>query len=255
MDLSETFTPFLKELTDASAQIIRRYFLQDSLQVETKGDQTPVTLADRESEEIMRKMINDRFPEHGIVGEEYGTEGGDREFVWVLDPVDGTRTFAAGVPLFGTLICLKHNGQPILGAINQPILNQLLIGNGETTWLNDKPVRVRPAPALEKSVLLTTDTRRFEKIKDGQRWDKLAKSVELYRTWGDCYGYLLVATGWADIMVDPIVAEWDFFPMIPIIRGAGGVITDYEGRDPVKGNSVIAAHPDLHQKVLGILHG
>lgn len=244
----------MKELAATSAAVINPYFRQDSLHVETKGDQTPVTKADRESEEVMRKLINDRFPEHGIIGEEFGVEGGDREFVWVLDPVDGTRTFAAGVPLFGTLICLKQNGQPILGAIHQPILKQLLIGDGKGAWLNDKRVQVRPSPALEKSVLLTTDSRRFDQLKNGKRWNQLAGSVELYRTWGDCYGYLLVASGWADIMVDPIVAEWDFFPMIPIIRGAGGVITDYEGNDPVKGNSVIAASPELHAKVLEILH-
>ena len=250
----ETLVNFLHQLLDLSGSIIKPYFNQSKLEVETKEDATPVTLADREAEQAIRELIHKHFPEHGIIGEEFGNTNEDAEFVWVLDPIDGTKSFITGVPLFGTLICLLKNGQPILGAIDQPILNQRIIGDGSTTTLDGKPVRMREGVRLKDTVLLTTDPLEPMRRWNPSGWNTLTSSVNLYRTWGDCYGYLLLATGRADIMVDPVVARWDFLPLIPIIRGAKGIITDWEGNDPVQGNSIVAAPPDIHMEVLRILN-
>jgi histidinol phosphatase-like enzyme (inositol monophosphatase family) len=249
----QEFRDFFHTLLDQSRETIRPYYSDTDLAVETKSDDTPVTLADRETERILREHINETFPSHGIIGEEFGTENPDAEFVWVLDPIDGTKSFVTGVPLFGTLIALLKDGQPILGAIDQPILSQRIIGDGQTTHFNGRPVKLRKPVSLQQATLLTTDPLVPSQLHNAAGWDKLSNSVRLYRTWGDCYGYLLLASGKADIMVDPIVEKWDLLSLIPIIRGAGGTITDWHGGDPVQGNSIVAAHPDLHPEILGLL--
>jgi histidinol phosphatase-like enzyme (inositol monophosphatase family) len=250
----QDFHKFFHELLDLSREIILPYYSDSELSVETKKDDTPVTLADRETERRLRECINNIHPSHGIIGEEFGTEHPDAEFVWVLDPIDGTKSFVAGVPLFGTLIALLHQGQPILGAIDQPVLDQRVIGDGEITRFNNREVQIRKPISLQQATLLTTDPLEPARLHNAAGWDSLTNQVRLYRTWGDCYGYLLLAAGKADIMVDPIVEKWDLLSLIPIIRGAGGQITDWDGEDPVSGNSIIAAHPDLHREILEYLH-
>ena len=250
----EPYRAFLLALAEKSGAFIRPWFGRPDLAVETKSDQTPVTVADRGAEELMRRMIHDRFPDHGILGEEYGAENAGAEFTWVLDPVDGTRAFAAGSPLFGTLIALTHRGQPVLGAIHQPVLGQLLVGDGTRTTLNGRPVRVRPAARLEDATLLCSDPLTPAKYQNGAAFAALAARVRLVRTWGDCYGYLLLVTGGADVMCDPIMNPWDITALIPVVRGAGGVITDWQGRDPVKAASIVAAGPALHPQVIAALN-
>ncbi len=245
--------PFVKELAQASGEIILRHYRDASLAVEQKEDQSPVTAADREAEVELRKRILARFPDHGIIAEEFGHERENAEYVWVLDPIDGTKSFVTGVCLFGTLIGLLHKGRPILGAINQPVLGELCIGDNRTTWLNDKPVRVRNVTRLEDAVLLTTDTTSPARHQDGTGWDRLVASTKMLRTWGDCYGYLLVACGKADIMADPVMNPWDLLPLIPIINGAGGTITDWQGADAARGTSSVAANPALHKAVMQAL--
>jgi myo-inositol-1(or 4)-monophosphatase len=250
----EIYRDFVLELAAASGDFIRPYFASPDLVVETKSDETPVTMADRGAEKLMRRMIRDRYPTHGILGEELGSENTDAEFVWVLDPIDGTRAFAAATPLFGTLIALLHHGQPVLGAIHQPILNQLVIGDGKNTTLNGRPVRVRATPMLEQATLLCSDFLDPARHQNGAAFDALSRRVRQARTWGDCFGYLLVATGWADIMCDPVMNPWDIAAIIPVIRGAGGVITDWQGRDPVNATSIVAALPGLHAQVIAALN-
>lgn len=250
----ESLVNFLNELLDLSRQTILPYYADSGLLIENKEDATPVTLADRETERVLREKIRERHPEHGIIGEEFGSERSQAEFVWVIDPIDGTKSFITSVPLFGTLICLLKDGQPILGAIDQPILEQRMIGNGIETTLNGQPVRVRETGSLAEATLLTTDTLKPKRLWDSDAWDDLTSRVRLYRTWGDCYGYLLLASGRADIMIDPIVAKWDFLPLIPIIRGAGGIITDWEGNDPAEGNSIIAATAGIHADIIRIIN-
>ena len=253
MDFSP-YRAFLIELARASGDYIRPLFGRTDLAVEVKADQTPVTQADRGAEELLRRLIKVRFPTHGLLGEELGPENTGAEFVWVLDPVDGTKSFITGVPLWGTLIALLHHGQPVLGCIHQPILNQLVIGDGATTTLNGDRVRCRPTTRLADATLLTCDWLAPAQYQNGAAFDRLAKSTRLCRTWGDCYGYLLLAGGWADLVVDPVMNPWDIAALVPVIRGAGGVITDWSGGPayPAK-STVAAATPELHAAALRML--
>ncbi len=253
MEKSE-FIKFIKTLAQQSAELIRPWYFNPKLQVDAKSDDSPVTIADRRAEELMREMIGKTYPGHGIIGEEYGAQNENAEFVWVLDPIDGTKSFAAGNPLFGTLICLLKEGQPILGAIHLPILNQLCIGDGQQTTLNNQPVHMRQTTKLSEAILLTTDLLNIEKHQTYAGFDRLMRRTKFMRTWGDCYGYVLLASGWADIMLDPIMNSWDLLALIPVIRGAGGKITDWQGNKPVRGNSIVAANTLLHAKIIEMLN-
>ena len=155
--MREEFIKFVRKLAGESAKVIKPYFAAFDLEVELKEDETPVTAADRGAEEVMRDLIRKAFPDHGVIGEEFGNENETAEFVWVLDPIDGTKSFTSGCPLFGTLICLLHEGQPVLGAINQPILEQLCIGDNHQTTINGHPVHVPDTDTLSEAILLTTD--------------------------------------------------------------------------------------------------
>jgi myo-inositol-1(or 4)-monophosphatase len=244
---------FMATLARLSGEEIRRWFGKHDLGLELKADESPVTVADRNAEEIMRDAIMRTYPLHGILGEEFGNLNPDAEFVWVLDPIDGTKAFATACPLFGTLIGLLYEGRPVLGCIHQPILGQLMIGDGSFTTLNDTVVRVRQTSSLNEATVLLTDFHHAEKYgKHAAAHDQLLRDVRLVRTWGDCYGYLLLASGWADVCLDPIMNPWDVLPLVPIVRGAGGIITDWEGGsvDHTGANSSVAAVPGLHAEVI-----
>lgn len=254
MDDLKDFTLFAQNLSEISAKIIRSYF-RTSIKIDTKSDQSPVTIADKKAEEIMREAIIKTFPEHGIIGEEFGSHNEKSEYQWILDPIDGTKSFICGALSFGTLIALTKNGKPILGVINQPVLNECLIGDNETAKLNGMTVKVRNNRELSDSVLLTTDHLDIQNYQDINKFNSLIHKVKLYRNWGDCYGYYLIATGFADIMIDPIMSVWDSMALIPVIRGAGGTITDYHGNDPVAGKSIIAAgSAKVHREVIKLLN-
>lgn len=253
MDLTP-YRTFITELAVQSGEFIRPYFGHASLAVEIKSDDSPVTAADQGAEKLLRALIAKKFPDHGIIGEEFGEDRPGAEWVWVLDPIDGTKAFITGVPLWGTLISLLHQGQPVLGAIHQPILQQLMIGDGTTTTLNSRRVQVRPCARIEDATLLTSDSYNPAKYQNGAAYEALAQRARLVRTWGDCYGYLLLSSGFADITVDPIMNLWDLAALVPIVRGAGGVITDWQGGEPMKGTSTIAASPGLHAQVIAALN-
>ena len=245
----------MAELAAESGNFIKPLYRQPSIAVETKADLSPVTIADRGAEELLRSLLRRRYPAHGIIGEELGSENPDAEFVWVLDPIDGTKSFITGVPLWGTLIALLHEGQPVLGSIHQPILGQYLVGDTQTAMFNGRNVRCRPTTRLEDATLLTSDPLTPAKYQSGQAYDGLARRARLVRTWGDCYGYLLVATGWADICLDPIMNPWDIAALVPIIRGAGGVITDWRGGQAYPAESTIACGTrELHDQVVAMLN-
>jgi myo-inositol-1(or 4)-monophosphatase len=248
------YRTFLTELAVESGEFIRPYFANPALAVEIKSDDSPVTAADKGAEQLLRTMIAKKFPAHGVIGEEFGEDRPGAEFVWVLDPIDGTKAFITGVPLWGTLIALLHKGQPVLGAIHQPILQQLMIGDNTTTTLNDRPVRVRSCTRIEDATLLTSDPFNPGKYQNGAAYDAFAKRARLVRTWADCYGYLLLSAGFADIAVDPIMNLWDLAAVVPVVRGAGGVITDWQGGDPMKGTSVVATVPGLHAATIQALN-
>ena len=249
MSEMKEYKEFIKLLADESGKIIRKYFRSD-LDIDVKKDRSPVTIADRKAEEKLRDLISKTYPEHGIIGEEFGNANEDAEYKWILDPIDGTKSFICGAVTFGTLIGLLKNGEPVLGAFNQPILNEFLIGDNSSAEINGAQTFVRNETDLSNAVLLTTDHLNIGEYQNEKNFDNLIRKVKIYRNWGDCYGYYLLATGFADIMIDPIMSPWDSLPLIPIIKGAGGIVTDYQGRDAVAGTSIVAASPGLHTKVI-----
>lgn len=252
--MQSEFAGFVRRLAEESGELIRNEYRRSGARVDYKSDHSPVTEADRRAEDLMRSLIRDRYPAHGIIGEEFGTENSDAEFVWTLDPIDGTVSFVSGCPLFGTLIGLLHEGTPVLGAIHQPLLGELCIGNGRETHLNGRRIRVSETRRLPEAKLVTTDLKYVGQYQDQPGFDELVRRSGLLRTWGDCYGYLLVASGGADIMLDPVMSPWDLIPLIPIIRGAGGVITSWDGGDPRTGTSAVASTPALHPEVIAVLN-
>jgi myo-inositol-1(or 4)-monophosphatase len=244
---------FSNRLADASAQVIRPYF-RSHLSVDLKADESPVTIADQHSEEAMREMIMKEFPDHGILGEEFGRYNPEAEYQWILDPIDGTKTFITGCVLFGTLIALLKNGQPIIGVINLPAVGDRLIGVDGETRLNGEKVTVRPCSRIEEATLLASDPWQPYQNHDGAAFESLARRVQMYRTWGDCYGYYLVATGFADIMVDAVMQIWDVAPLVPILEGAGGRITDWHGNSAIGGQGAVATGGALHDEVIRLLN-
>ncbi len=244
---------FTRLLAEESGATIRRYF-RTGYTVDSKSDESPVTVADRQAEERMRALIAEHYPAHGILGEEFGHHQPDAPFQWVLDPIDGTKNFISHSYLFGTLIALTHEGQALLGAINQPILQDLLLGDGETTWLNGAPVRVRNCDRIEDAVFLTTSHYNVANFQNGPAFEAVAQRAGRYHTWGDCHGYYLVAVGGADVMTDPVMNLWDRAALAPIIEGAGGRITDWQGGDPLYGSGVIASGGGFHDELIRLLN-
>lgn len=244
---------FAKHLAQISGNVIKKYF-RTLTSVDHKDDNSPVTIADKQAEEIIRRAIMKEYPDHGIIGEEFGEHQSNSAYKWVLDPIDGTKSFICGTVNFGTLIALLKNDEPILGVFHQPILNEFLIGDNFSAKLNGVTVQMRDRKNLTEAVLLTTDYLNVEKYQDISKFNNLIRKVNFFRGWGDCYGYYLLATGFADIMIDPIMSIWDTAAIVPIIKGAGGIISDYHGNDPLKGNSIIAASSKIHSQVIAELN-
>jgi len=252
MPSHQDFVEFSQELARASGEIICRYFRSDYT-VETKADESPVTIADRRAEEIMREMIMRQFPDHGIIGEEFGEHQADAEYIWVLDPIDGTKSFISGTFLFGTLIGLLKDGAPLVGALHHPLTAHLLVGDGQETRLNGQLTRVRRTERLRDATLLYTDFIDVGKYQNGIAFQQLMGRTNFNRSWGDCHGYFLVATGYADVMLDPIMKLWDIVALVPIIEGAGGMVTSWDGGPPLRGPGLIASNGRLHRQVLRVL--
>ena len=254
MDLDQ-FQNFVFDLTRESGELILEHFCDPDLKVYLKNDASPVTEADRQAEQILRKRISERFPTHGILGEEFEPFRQEAEWTWLLDPIDGTKSFVAGVPLFGTVISLQFHGKPVFGAIHLPAMEgQLLVGDGNIALLDGNKVTVRRPGSCNEWVVLTSDERDIFTYRNEFGWKNLLNKVAYCRTWGDCYGYFLVATGKADIMLDPVVNVWDFHGVIPIINGAGGKITNWLGKDAAGSESTVAASVEIHSSVLSILN-
>lgn len=228
-DCPEEFVKFANRLADTAGEIHRRHFGK-TLEVEIKPDGSPVTPVDWETERVLRKLIEQTYPDHGITGEEYPPVQEDAEFVWVLDPLDGTKSFLAGIPTFGVLIALVHEGRFVLGAVDQPILRDCWIGaDGHGTTRNGAPARTRSCVSLAEAVLCVAgpDTRtepyddQIAQVRRAARW---------VRYGAGCYGYGLLASGFVDLLVDASLHNHDFGPLEPIVRNAGGVATDWDGR-------------------------
>jgi histidinol phosphatase-like enzyme (inositol monophosphatase family) len=242
-----------------AGEITLEYFRRDDLVVEQKSDDTPVTAADRRAEAHLRRRIAEAFPADAILGEELPDRPGDSGFRWILDPIDGTKSFIHGVPLYGTLIGVECAGQPVLGVIRIPALDECVYAAvGQGAWYVEgrqppRPARVSTRTALGQSLFLTSEVATFDSIGRRDVYDRLQAVARLSRSWGDCYGYLMVATGRAELMVDPEVAVWDLAPLLPIIEEAGGVFTDWQGRRTIHSGQAIASNRPLHAEVLSLL--
>lgn len=222
------FIAFADRLADAAGAVVRTYF-RTAVAAEEKDDETPVTIADREAETAMRTLIADAYPDHGIVGEEHGHSNAGAEFTWVLDPIDGTKSFLTGKPIFGILIGLARHGRPILGVIDQPVLGERWLGAaGTPTTLNGAPARTRSCARLDSAILATTgpdDLQGQSAVGFGRLHGRVKRT--LYG--GDCYNYALLASGFIDLVAESGLKAHDFCALAPVVEGAGGRMTDWSG--------------------------
>jgi histidinol-phosphatase len=227
-------------------------YFNTGVSVDRKADATPVTIADREAERILRERIAHYYPDHAILGEEEGETLGNPDFRWILDPIDGTKSFISGIPLYGTLVGIEVRGAPAVGVIYLPALDDMVAAADELgcRW-NGRPCRVSSVTDLSEALIVTSSITTCQERSDA--FDRLAKATRLQRTWGDASGYALVATGRAEIMMDAAVSPWDVGPMIPILREAGGVFTDWQGKSTIYGKDGVATSAALQQSVLAIL--
>ncbi|XP_020251499.1 bifunctional phosphatase IMPL2, chloroplastic-like [Asparagus officinalis] len=258
------FVAVANKVADAAGDVIRKYFRQP-FDVLHKDDLSPVTIADRDAEESMASIILEKFPSHAIFGEENGWKCKEEsaDYVWVLDPIDGTKSFITGKPLFGTLIALLHKGKPIVGVIDQPILKERWIGmNGRRTTLNGREISTRECSKLSQAYLYTTSPHLF----NGEAEEAFARvrnevKVPLYGC--DCYAYALLASGFVDLVVESGLKPYDFLSLVPVIEGAGGSITDWNGNKltweasadsrATSFNVAAAGDPQLHKQALEVL--
>lgn len=233
MRVPPEFVAAAEEAADLAGAAIRPLF-RSQLLVEAKGDASPVTEADRAAERALRDFLNARFRNHGILGEEYGAERADAEWLWVLDPIDGTRAFLTGRPLFGTLIGLLHRGRPLLGLIDQPVIGERWVGvAGEGTRFRGPlggTARTRPCPGIAAAELATTSPDIFG-AETAPRFERVRRAVRRVSWGGDCYIYGLVALGLLDAVVEDTLKPWDWAALVPVVEGAGGRMTDWRGRD------------------------
>ncbi|OQW92214.1 MAG: histidinol-phosphatase [Beggiatoa sp. IS2] len=252
MSVSPALIGLAQRLADASATIVRDYF-RVKLTIEDKADASPVTIADRAAEQMMRQLITEVYPNHGIFGEELGTLHRDADYLWVLDPIDGTKSFISGKPLFGTLISLLYQGKPILGIIDQPILRERWLGGeGLPTTLNGLPVQVRTCPDLSQAILYATSPHMFTG-NDALAFNRLREKVKFPLYGCDCYAYALLASGFIDLVVEASLSPYDYCALIPIITGAGGIITDWQGQPlglQSDGRVIAAADSRIYQQAL-----
>lgn len=246
------FLALAHAMADAAAEVIRPWF-RKRLAVDAKADASPVTIADRDAETVMRGMIEAACPDHGIRGEEFGACRTDADWVWVLDPIDGTKSFISGSLAFGTQIALLHRGQPVLGLINQPITGERWLGAGGAATLNGAPLRTSDRTGLAEAILYTSALEQFDRVRH-DRFAALAAKVRFSRFSHDCYAAGLLALGGIDLLVESNVFDYDILPQMPIIEAAGGIVTDWEGRrltDAPRYDTVLmAANPALHRAAL-----
>ena len=237
------------ELARLAGGIALDYFGRD-LAVETKADGSPVTVADRRAEEVARRWIAQRFPGDGVLGEELGTSQAAAGRRWIIDPIDGTKAFVRGVPLWGTLVAIAEGQWVLAGAAFFPAVGEMLCAApGEGCWWNDRRCSVSAMGDQGSATVLTTDERFPTNPQRRDAWRALAGRSSVSRTWGDCYGYLLVATGRAEVMVDDVVSPWDAAAFSPIIAEAGGVLTDWHGDVTPFGNGIVATNAAMARSV------
>ncbi len=242
---------FANSLADKSGEIIQKYF-RTPFDVESKADHSPVTIADREVEKTLREMILAKYPHDGILGEEYGIVQGDSGRVWVIDPIDGTKSFMIGRPTFGTLIALWEDNKPVLGIIDQPILKERWVGDGAQTTMNGNIVKTRPCKDIHEARIGATTPMMFDKSEDYGRAYHLFETPPRMVWGGDCYMYGLIACGFMDVAFEQNLSPYDFAALVPIIKGAGGHISDWRGDELTlnsAGKVIAVGDPDLWPEI------
>jgi histidinol phosphatase-like enzyme (inositol monophosphatase family) len=251
---------YARAIAREAGRLTLEFFQTDDLAVEQKHDDSPVTLADRQAEQLLRARIAEKFAADGILGEEFGEQPGTSGYRWILDPIDGTRSFVRGVPLYGTLVAVEHQGDAVIGVVYLPALDEwAYAAKGQGAWHQcgaapPRRARVSTRAPLSAGLLSASDTR-FPTPARQQAYLRLQQSVGTSRTWGDCYGYVLVATGRAEVMVDPVMNVWDTAAVAPIVVEAGGTFTDWQGRATIHGGEAIATNGLVLDEVLAITRG
>ncbi len=242
---------FAVDTARAAGRITLRYF-QTGVDVDTKADHSPVTIADREAELEIRTRLQRAFPDDGFVGEEFGASAGTSGRTWFIDPIDGTKSFVAGVPLYGVLLGLQDAaGASLVGVVYLPALDDMVFaGRGEGAWWNDRPAHVSSVSDMAAATLCYTSSTSFARHGRQQAWQALSGSARLARGWGDCYGHVLVATGRAEVMLDPIMNPWDCGPFPVILEEAGGTFTDWQGKTTIHGADAVSTNGHLRDDIL-----
>ncbi len=255
MNNLHSYFSILSELSMKAGAIVRRHY-NSPVELERKPDDSPVTKADREVETFLRQALEKQFPDYSIQGEEFGETKKSSSHRWIIDPIDGTKSFVLRTPLFGIMIALEREGVPVLGSIYFPIQDQLLIGSAETgTFLNGKPCAVSKTAELAEATLIITDPRDLYAVERSPQLQRLANRVRLVRGFGDCYGYYLVAAGLADVMIEPDGLKYhDVAPLSPILQGAGGKFTDLSGKIDYANGQGLATNRTLHEQALRALN-
>ncbi len=251
--MSESYLDAVAELASLAGDFAMSYYGKE-LAVDVKQDGSPVTIADRGAEERARAWIEQRFPDDGILGEEFGDVRPDARRRWIIDPIDGTKSFVRSVPLWGTLIAVTEGESVLAGCAYFPAVAETIVaGLGEGCFWNGARCSVSSQGTIANATVVITDDRFAGRPDRAAAWRRLASGAGVVRTWGDCYGYLLLATGRADVMVDDIVSPWDSAALYPIVTEAGGSFTDWRGRSTAFGGDVIATNFALAQPVRDIL--
>lgn len=252
--MSESLKDLLAVATEAAYLAGRRTlaYFNTGVAVEIKRDNTPVTCADRESEQIIRSQISKHYPDHWVIGEEHGTTEGNPDYRWIIDPIDGTKSFIHGVPLYGVLIGVEVKGRPSVGVVYMPALDEMVCAaTGLGCLWNGRKARVSSIGQLSEAIVVVSSYTTAMQRSDAM--EKLAAQTKFQRTWGDCYGYVLVATGRAEIMLDSVINPWDCAPMMPIVQEAGGSFSNWAGEETIWGKDSMATNGLLHEDVLRIL--
>ncbi len=254
----ESLQTLLDFATDAAWQAgkITLSYFGTRIVPELKSDQTPVTVADRQAEVHLRKLIDRRFPDHAILGEEYGETNSGARYRWIVDPIDGTKSFVQGVPLYGVLIGLERDGAPLLGVCYLPALDEMVgAGKGLGCTLNGRRVTVSAVGEMSQAVFLSSDVASFSERGSRDVYHTLERITRFSRTWGDCYGHMLVATGRAEMMLDPVMNVWDCAALLPILEEAGGTFTDWNGKATIHGPDAVSTNGLLLERVLEVTRG
>ncbi|MEN9309843.1 MAG: hypothetical protein RL173_3775 [Fibrobacterota bacterium] len=252
LDLAKELDLALSLVKAAEEPILSRY--QKKIAVVKKRDNTPVTEADREAEALVRRILAEKRPEHGVIGEEHGVHLPEARFKWVVDPIDGTKAFIHGVPLFGTLLALLDNGKPVVGVIHMPALGESVwAAKGHGAFHNGAPCRVSGVTELSDALLCDGSALTVSRSAWGKAWMEMRGEAGVSRGWGDCYGHFLVACGRAEAMLDPIVSIWDVAPMGVILAEAGGRFSAVDGSDSIEAGNGLSSNGHLHGQIVARL--